>query len=216
MGEVLAWWKTAVGLPLPCDDGLVAHWAVPAAGHVPQPKEPIPLRCLFAIARFAQSARGSVELFSKWVLLVLCACLRFAHVQRSCNLHQVGPFLRATCRQGKRRVQHTRPPFDWALPTQLLRLDIGECLLLAHGELTNALGKPPGFLVEDVDVSASRPLQPGAVRLARPMSLGRFATLLRVLAAGDSRGGSHFIIVIFAQEVYANGSRCPLRMPGLQ
>ena len=101
----LKWWSSVVGLPLPMSDGLVLAWASPTAEHVVQPRTPLSLGIFWAMLRAWKSASGAVASFLTWTLLLLIACLRFEHSRRSHSLRLQDGFIRATCAQGKRRVQ---------------------------------------------------------------------------------------------------------------
>ena len=119
-----------------------------------------------------------------WTLVLLVACLRFAHSRRSHSLRYQDGFIRATCSQGKRRIQGRRPPFDWAIPARLTQsVDVSSLVLLDWAELQRALGKPPSFLVPDLEVTAALPLSSTTRKLPRPMTLAKFNSLLRSLAA---------------------------------
>ena len=138
----LTWWRRHVGVPFPLQD---AHWASPTQGHVAKPREPLLLRVMLSLCRAGVTASGSVKSLICHALLPLVACL-YRHLQRSQNLHVSFAFLRATCRKGKRRVQYTQPPFDWACPSVLpFGLDMAAQVLLDHSETTRALGQEPDF-----------------------------------------------------------------------
>ncbi|CAE7614995.1 ddx1 [Symbiodinium sp. KB8] len=55
---------------------------------------------------------------------------------------------------GKRRVQGRRPPFDWAIPARITQtVDLSSQLFLDWTELQEQLGKPPTFIVQDLDIA---------------------------------------------------------------
>ncbi|CAE7300004.1 DNMT3A, partial [Symbiodinium necroappetens] len=176
----LKWWSSVVGLPLPMADGLVLAWASPTAEHVVQPRTPLSLGIFWAMLRAWKSASGTVASFLTWTLLLLIACLRFEHSRRSHSLRLQDGFIRATCAQGKRRVQGRRPPFDWAIPARITQtIDLSSQLFLDWAELQEQLGKPPTFIVQDLDIARGQPLSSAAQKIARPMTLPKFNCLLR-------------------------------------
>ena len=105
----LKWRSQVVGLPLPMTDGLVVVWASPSAEHVVQPRTPLSLGVFWAMLRAYKAATGAVLSFLTWTLVLLVACLRFEHSERSHSLRLQDGFIRATCAQGKRWVQERRP-----------------------------------------------------------------------------------------------------------
>ena len=181
----LKWWSSVVGLPLPMADGLVLAWASPTAEHVVQPRTPLSLGIFWAMLRAWKSASGTVASFLTWTLLLLIACLRFEHSKWSHSLGLQDGFIRATCAQGKRRVQGRRPPFDWAIPARITQtVDLSSQLFLDWTELQEQLGKPPTFIVQDLDIARGQPLSSAAQKIARPMTLPKFNCLLRSVAKG--------------------------------
>ena len=181
----LGWWRRHVGVPFPLQDALVSHWASPNQGHIAQPREPLPLRIMLALCKAGSTACGAVRSFICHALLALVGCLRFRHLQRSHNLRLCYSFLRATCRKGKRRIQQTRPPFDWACPAVLpFGLALAEQVLLDFSEVTRALGREPDFLVHDYDVPRGSPLAASSKRRLAGMELPRFSDFLRAILLG--------------------------------
>ncbi|CAE7557391.1 unnamed protein product [Symbiodinium sp. CCMP2456] len=178
----LKFWRDKVGLPFCLDDALVSHWAAPAQGHKAVGRDPIPLCIFLCLCKAATAATGSVRTFMCHALLTLVACLRFRHLQCSFRLHIDSGFLRGTCKKGKRRVQQTRPPFDWACPSQLpFGLDLAQQILLDYGELQTAMGDSADFVVTDYNLRSGEALTASTKRCFRPMGLPRFCELLRSL-----------------------------------
>ena len=148
------------------------HGASPMQGHVAQPREPIPLRSLLSLCKAGSTAAGAIKSFVCHALLVLVACLRYHHLQRSCGLQVCFSFLRATCRKGQRRVQQTQPPFDWACPAVLpFGLYLAAQVLLDCSEAQRALGRDPNFIVHDYDVPKGSPLTASSKRRLTGMEL---------------------------------------------
>ena len=186
----LKWWWSVGGLPLPMADGLVVAWASPTAEHVVQPRTPLALGIFWAMLRACRSATGAVASFLTWTLVLLVACLRFEHSKKSHSLRLQDGFIRATCAQGKRRVQGRRPPFDWAIPARITQtLDLSGQLFLDWKELEVQLGRPPTFIVQDLAVKRGQPLTSDTQKVARPMSLPKFNCLLRSVARGLGASG---------------------------
>ena len=180
--QALKWWAEQVGLPLPLRHAIVSHWAVPEQGHTASPRLPLPLRIMLDLCSTANKTTGSVRSFVAAALLVLCACLRFRHLQRSQDLRLDSGFLRGKCSMGKRRVQQTRPPFEWAAPSILsFGFDMALQVLLDYEELCRAYGSQPGFVLQDFEVAAGACLRSDSKRSLRELSLGRFIHLLRAL-----------------------------------
>ena len=122
--------------------------------------------------------------------MLLVACLRFEHSKKSHSLRLQDGFIRATCAQGKRRVQGRRPPFDWAIPARITQtLDLSGQLFLDWKELEVQLGRPPTFIVQDLAVKRGQPLTSDTQKVARPMSLPKFNCLLRSVARGLGASG---------------------------
>ncbi|CAE7838081.1 unnamed protein product [Symbiodinium necroappetens] len=181
----LMWWRRHVGVPFPLQDALVSHWSAPTQGHTAQQREPLSLRIVLALCKAGASAQGAIRSFVCHALLALVACLRFRHLQRSHNLRLCYSFLRATCRKGKRRVQQTQPPFDWACPAILpFGLPLAEQVMLDNSEVKRALGRDPDFLVHDYEVPKGEPLTASSKRRLVAMSLPRFTDFLRAVLLG--------------------------------
>ena len=192
--HALKWWSEQVGLPLPLRHALVNHWSAPEQGYTASPRIPLPLRIMLELCKTGQKATGAIRSFVAASLLVLCACLRFRHLQRSQDLRLDSGFLRGTCRMGKRRVQKTRPPFDWAAPAVLPSgFDMASQVLLDYEELCRAHGGQPGFVLHDFQVAKGEGLTPRSKRSLRELSLARFIMLLRALLMGLTACAGSFL-----------------------
>ena len=176
----LKWWREALGIPLPVMDGLVVHWAVAEQGHCASPKPPMSVGVLLAVLSAAPTLRGTMASAVAWILLPLVACLRFAHVQRSSQLRLVGDQVRGVCSQGKRRVGHNRPPFEWPAPARVGGFELGKQLVLDY-EKTRAQLPDAKFLIPDIAFGKASPLAANSAKLLKKMSIGRFTLLLRAV-----------------------------------
>ena len=85
--QSMAWLRRQVGVPFPLDDTFVASLARVADAHEAQQSRPLPIPCLFALARMASSSDPNLAAFAGFALLPLVACLRQAHLQRSSELN---------------------------------------------------------------------------------------------------------------------------------
>ena len=63
-------------------------------------------------------------------------------------------------------------------------IDLSGQLFLDWTELQEQLGKPPSFIVQDLDIPRGQPLASTAQKVARPMTLPKFNCLLRSVAKG--------------------------------
>ena len=142
---------------------------------------------MLALCKVGSSATGAVKFFVCRALLALLACLRYKHLQRSHILQVCYSFPRATCRRGKRRVQQTQPPFDWACPAILpFGLNPAEQVMLDHSLVRTAFGRDPDFIPHDYDVLKKSPLSasPSSKRRSMGMGLSRFTDFLRSVLLG--------------------------------
>ena len=178
--KLLSWWKLSVGVPFPLDDPSVCAWAQPKPGQSVHQQIPLPLMVFCRLLQLASSAAGTIRKFTLWALLPLFACLRFKHLSMSINLRREGSFLRATCPQGKRRVQHTRPPFDWACPLGIHQdKPVLEELLLLNEEFKRELGKEPTFIIPDIVLDQHGKVTSTSKLLLKPMQLAKFVRILQ-------------------------------------
>ena len=178
--KLFSWWKCSVGVPFPLDDPSVCVWAQPKPGHSVHQQTPLPLMIFCRLLQLASSASGSIRKFTLWALLPLFACLRFKHLNMSTDLRREGSFLRATCPQGKRRVQHTRPPFDWACPLGIHEdKPILEELLLLNQEFKRELGTEPAFIIPDIVLDQHGKVSSTSKLLLKPMQLAKFVRILQ-------------------------------------
>ena len=179
--QALKWWGSTLGIPFPITDPLVAMWASPPEGHASRQRTPLALCIFLTLCSRFLAATGSVRAFMAWVLLFLTACLRFAHLQRSCQLSCDGQILHALCRRGKRKEQGVQQPFRWGSPACVAPgVDISAVLLLEYGELSVSLPDAE-FIVPDLNLPSTGRLEPGTPKIARPMSRPKFCDLRRCL-----------------------------------
>ena len=176
----LKWMREKIGLPLPVQDALVQHWSIVDVNHCCKPQLPLPVQAFLALLRAAPALKGRLKSAAAWTFLLLAACLRFKHVQRSYDLIIDGPLLRGTCFKGKRRVGHVRPPFRWALPARIGGFDLGQQLLVDWNE---RLLEEPGarYIIPDLDIGLRHPLQPATCTKPGPMSIAKFAKMAQAL-----------------------------------
>ena len=69
-------------------------------------------RVVIGLLLLLRRAAGAGRVALQMILLKLFACLRWRHLQRSDFTHRDQALWYDTCRQGKRRVQNTFPPYD--------------------------------------------------------------------------------------------------------
>ena len=134
-------------------------WSAAASDHTVKPRKLLPLGIFWAMLEALKTA-GSVASFLTWTVVLLVACLRFAHSKQSHSLRLHEGFLRATCSQGKRRVQGRRPPFDWALSQSI---DLSKQLLLDNSisrEIEVQLGRPPTLLARSCGHGSATDFRP--------------------------------------------------------
>ncbi|CAE8669858.1 unnamed protein product [Polarella glacialis] len=111
----LLWRSTFVGIPFHLSDPSVCSFKTKDAGHSEERVPPIDLMTFDRMLSLSLALQGSISIFAACVILMLSACLRFAHLQRSTLLRVQDGCLVGTCTRGKRRVAGVRPPFDWRL-----------------------------------------------------------------------------------------------------
>lgn len=88
--------------------------------HQAAPKEPLALCAVKVLANSAACGPPTEAAFAGFALMPLAASLRFAHLQRSCQLRVDGPVLLGLCKKGKSRRQHARPPVRMGMPCWFL------------------------------------------------------------------------------------------------
>ena len=179
--QQLLWWRTHVGVPFPLHDPLLQVWNRPAEGHQAAPKEPLALCAVKVLASLAACGPPTEAAFAGFVLMPLAACLRFAHLQRSCQLRVDGPFLLGLCKKGKSRRQHTWPPFEWGCPAGFFGF---ESVFLHALRVVNDVAArcdKTSFVVPDLLLGPSMQIQSDATWVPRAMPLSRFVSLLRKL-----------------------------------
>jgi hypothetical protein len=178
--KLLQWWKTTVGVPLPLLDPAVSSWSTRDPEYSLQQRTPLPIFVFVQALKLAQSAVGTISRFAKFVLLLLMACLRYKHLNISMRLRIVNDFLRGTCPRGKRRVQGSRPAFDWACPLGLAKdKPILAELVILQQEFREKLGKEPGFVIPDIVLDPNGKVSSSSKILLQPMPLPKFIRVLQ-------------------------------------
>ena len=143
--QQLLWWRPHVGVPFPLFDSFVASWNCLPEGSVSAQQGPLKVPDVFALCRLATSSQASLAAFC-------VSCLRFAHLQCSVSFRVEGPFLWATCVQGKSKIQESRPPFQWACPVSFLRFtNVFEQAIRVHRDLISACPSA-AFVMPDISV----------------------------------------------------------------
>ncbi|CAE8654875.1 unnamed protein product, partial [Polarella glacialis] len=180
----LLWWPTYVGIPFHLSDPSVCSFKTKDAGHSEEPVPPIDVMTFDRMLSLSLALQGSISIFAGFVILMLSACLRFAHLQRSTLLHIQDGCLVGTCSRGKRRVAGVRPPFDWATPLMIQpgRNPFAQ-ILLVHGELRQRMGREPAFAIPDTVIVNGR-LSASSAILPKPMSLPKFTEIFQSLLRG--------------------------------
>jgi hypothetical protein len=178
--KLLQWWRNTVGVPLPMQDPAVASWSTRDPEYTLHQRTPLPIFVFVQAFKLAQSAVGTISRFAKFVLLLLMACLRYKHLNISMRLRIEDNFLRGTCPRGKRRVQGSRPAYDWACPLGLAKdKPILAELVIMQREFEEALGKEPGFVIPDIVLDPFGKVSSTSKILLQPMPLPKFIRVLQ-------------------------------------
>ena len=132
------------------------------------------------LVQLAGSAAGTIRRFAIWSLLPLFACLRFKHLNLTINLRVDGDFIRGTCQRGKRRVQRSRPAFDWACPLGVIKdKAIFAELFILQTEYERELGSTPHFIVPDITLDDQGKVSAASQLIMKPMPLAKFIRILQ-------------------------------------
>ena len=182
---------------------MVRVFAAPPADHLERQVEPLTLKwwaCLEALT-------GEDDVFVRtlaftWVVLLL-ACLRFAHWNR-CSLDAVDAFSASgMCSMGKSRVRGARRAFRWTLPRfGLLNVDLGP-RLNAYIADQNVAGS--NFMLRDFEPPRA-PLAKVNGFGPRPMSLNRFGRFSYQLFVSEHVGMTRDEAIAFTNSYAAR--RC--------
>jgi hypothetical protein len=180
----LLWWRNYVGVPFHLDDPCSSSYKTKDAGHAELPAKPVNVIVFEKFLKLAMAGQGSISIFAALAILLLTACLRYAHLQRSTKLHVRGGFLVATCTRGKRRVAGVRPPFEWASPMILQKgVSPFDQVLVLYAEMEQRLGAPPTFIIPDMAI-IDRKLTASSLIMAKPMPLAKFTNIFQSLLLG--------------------------------
>ena len=107
-------------MKFPIDSPLLMDFRHKGMDHCAKQAGPLELVLVMGLLGAAASG-GPRVVFASLVILLLSACLRWTHAQRSCICRTTEKFVYGRCSRGKRRIQGTRPGFDWAAPRTWLR-----------------------------------------------------------------------------------------------
>jgi len=187
MMSQMKWWARNLGLALNMESSLLEDFRHRDQGHELKQAEPLELEYATKIYEKAISDTGPLGIFAAMVILLLSACLRWRHAQRSHVTSMTSALVYGWCRQGKRREQGARPCFDWAAPRSWeAQSDVAGPLYEFYKVYwkDNEGDKEGRWLVPDVTMEKGYVITDQSEWLPWRMSYGRFIGAFRSLLRG--------------------------------
>ena len=187
---MLEWWRNHVGLNIPTTSPACLAYKKKDAGHTVDSGVPLQPWMVLNLVAIARRGYGTISTFAALVVLLLGACLRWRHAQRSHLEASFEHSLIFSCAKGKKRVEGLQPPFKFPVPTkwgQNLDLDsvLGKFLQDMRASQVKEREKGPDqfYLVPDIKKERNKPFSESSQWTRKPMGTAKFTALLRTMIA---------------------------------
>ena len=112
----LDWWMRNVGIEIPTEHERVLLFKTPEPGHVVKEAVAVPPWIVMNLHRIAVRAEGAIAQMATFMLMIIGACLRGRHFQRSRLIGSTDNALIFECIRGKTKKKGVRPPFQFPVP----------------------------------------------------------------------------------------------------